>query len=164
MAETVAVKKQEKPSVPRKFTADLWDDWRTRMDHLFEDFWGALPWAAGSLRFPRDAMWVPRMDAFEKDGMLHVVTDLPGLKKDEIEVAIQNGDLVIRGERKVEEKVDKEDYYCLERSSGKFFRRLALPFEVSVKKIDAKFKDGTLEVIIPVPKTKEPEAQKIAIH
>ncbi|HSR52317.1 MAG TPA: Hsp20/alpha crystallin family protein [Acidobacteriota bacterium] len=133
------------------------------MDHLFGDFWGALPWSAGSLRFPRDT-WVPRMDAFEKDGMLHVKTDLPGLEKDDIEVAIQNGDLVIRGERKAEEKVEKEDYYCLERSSGNFFRRLALPFEVDVKDIDAKFKDGTLEVMIPVPEMKEPEAQKIAIH
>ena len=83
----------------------------------------------------------------------------------DIQVTLDEGDLVIRGETKAESEAKKEDYYRLERSSGQFYRRLALPFEAKPEKIEANFKDGVLEVRIPQPlAAKKPEAQKVPVR
>lgn len=73
------------------------------------------------------------------------------MKKEDIHVTLDEGDLVISGESKTRSEVKKEDCYRLERSTGQFYRRLALPFEASANRIEADFKDGVLEVKIPRP-------------
>jgi HSP20 family protein len=107
----------------------------------------------------------PRADMFEKNGLLVVKVDLPGIKKEDIQITVDNGDLVVRGESKMESEVKEEDYYRLERGAGQFYRRFTLPFEAQAEKIEANFKDGVLEVRIPRPATaKKPEPQKVSIR
>jgi HSP20 family protein len=77
-------------------------------------------------------------------------------------VTLDQGDLVISGERKVESEVKEEHVYRMERSYGSFYRRLPLPEEVLPEQIEATFKDGVLEVRLPRPKG-QPKAQKIAL-
>ncbi|HLE83262.1 MAG TPA: Hsp20/alpha crystallin family protein [Thermoanaerobaculia bacterium] len=109
--------------------------------------------------------WWPKMDVFRRKGELVVRADLPGMKKENVEVAIEEGDLILRGERKEEAEVEEGDVYRWERQYGSFFRRLPLTFEVEPEAVQASFKDGVLEVTLPLPKEeKRAKLQKIAVH
>jgi HSP20 family protein len=138
------------------------------MEEEFRRLWND-PWsllyhrpARGTFRVP--TTWYPRADMFEKSGTLFVKMDLPGLRKEDIQVSLDNGDLVIQGESKFESEVKEDDYYRIERSAGKFYRRLALPFEATTSKMEATFKEGVLEIKIPRPaEAKKPEPQKITV-
>jgi HSP20 family protein len=95
--------------------------------------------------------FVPRLDVFEKEGMLIVNVELPGLKKEEVEVELDDGDLVIKGERQSEKEVQDSAFYRTERIYGHFYRRVPLDFEVSPEEITATLTDGVLEVTLPLP-------------
>jgi HSP20 family protein len=133
-------------------------------------FW-SQGWPFGSLPFPRrmgqlfyaPETWTPRLDVFDKDGDLVVKAELPGARKEDIEVTLDRGDVVIRGERKAESEVKEEHYYRMERSYGSFYRRVPLDFEATVEQIKATFADGVLEVRIPKPTETTTDAKKIAI-
>jgi HSP20 family protein len=103
------------------------------------------------------------MDVFEKDGKLHVRAELPGVKKEDIQVLYDRGELQIKGERKSESEVKEEDYYRCERSYGSFFRRLPLSFEVEPDAIEANYKDGILEIGIPKPAEAAQKGRQIAV-
>lgn len=121
------------------------------------------PRAAGAPTEPMTA-WAPRLDVFEKDGQLTIKAELPGVKKEDIQVSLDNGDLVIDGERHSEHEVKEENYYRMERASGRFYRRLPLPGEVKPDQIQATYKDGILEVTLPQTAPATPPAQKIAVQ
>lgn len=95
--------------------------------------------------------WSPSADIYEKDGALVVKAELPGVDKNDVSVTVENGDLVIQGERKADQEVDEESYYRMERFSGSFYRRFALPEGVDEDGITAEYKDGVLHVQIPKP-------------
>jgi HSP20 family protein len=97
------------------------------------------------------AAFTPKTDVYEQDGTLVIKADLPGLKKNDVEVTVDQGDLVISGERKPETPVKDEDYYQGEQTYGKFYRRVPLPEGVKPDQIKAAHKDGVLEIDIPIP-------------
>jgi len=107
--------------------------------------------------------YAPRMDVYEQNGNVVIKTDLPGMKADDVEVTIEDGDLIIKGERNAEKEVKDADYYRMEWSYGSFYRRQPLPEGITPDKIQATFADGVLEVTIPKPVEKKAEAQKIAV-
>ena len=129
-----------------------------------EGLWPRPLFRPMSRRFENDLTWVPTFDVYEKEGELVVKADLPGIKREDIKILLEDGALVLQGERREEKKVDKEDYYLAESSYGSFYRRLPLAFEAASAKIDAKFNDGVLEVHIPMPAVKTPKAQEIPVH
>ena len=108
--------------------------------------------------------WMPSVDVYEKDGNVVVKAELPGMKKEDIDITLDQGDLVIRGERKAESEVKEQDYYRLERCYGSFYRRIPLPFEVKPDQITASYTDGVLEVRIPKPPQEQPQPQKIPLR
>jgi HSP20 family protein len=120
-------------------------------DQLFGDFGFRLPMFE---RMP-EVHWIPELEVFERDGRFIVRADLPGMKKEDVKVNIQDNMLILEGERKVEEEVKKDNFHRTERSYGSFFRSLPLPEGVKVDKIDAKFKDGVLEVTMPIEPLKK---------
>jgi HSP20 family protein len=134
-----------------------------QMQADFDQFWSGR-WPSLRLAQRLEAEWAPRADVFEQDGKLVIKVELPGVKKDDVDVAIEGGDLVLRGERKAEEKVEEKDFYRMERSYGSFYRRLPLPDGVAAADIKATFKDGVLEVTAPSMKAAAPAAEKIAIN
>jgi HSP20 family protein len=107
--------------------------------------------------------FMPRVDVYEQDGNLVTKAELPGVKKEDIDISIEGGDLIIRGERKQESEVKEENYYRMERSSGTFYRRLPMPEGVQPDQITANFSDGVLEIRIPKPQAAEEKATKIEI-
>ena len=100
----------------------------------------------------------PSMDIFEEGDNVVVKAELPGMKKEDIEVSVTDHRMRISGEKKTEEKVEKKNYYWEERSYGSFSRSFQLPSEVQTDKVEAKFKDGVLE--IRIPKTEEAKSKE----
>lgn len=109
--------------------------------------------------------WAPSADIYEKDGNLVVKAELPGVDRNDVSVTVENGDLVIQGERRADDEVDEESYYRMERFTGSFYRRFSLPDGVDEDRISAEFKDGVLRVQVPRPTGDEeaPETKKIEI-
>jgi len=95
--------------------------------------------------------WAPGIDVFEKANTLVTRIDLPGMKKEDIEIEIVDGYLAISGERKTETEDKKDDYYRCEREYGRFYRSVPLPDGAKVEDIKAMFADGVLEVTVPLP-------------
>src|ERR1700737_385156 len=97
----------------------------------------------------------PRIDVAESDHTLIVTAELPGVKKDDLHVDLENGALVIRGEVRTDDESKDKDYVLVERNLGSYYSRLPLPFEPDPEEIKVSFTDGVLEVRIPEP----PEAR-----
>lgn len=132
----------------------------------FERFW-ERPLLA---RFPffhrtdENKLWSPKLDVFRQGAEMIVKADLPGLKREEVSVTLEEGDLVLQGERKEEKEVKEDEYYRCERTYGSFYRRLPLGFEVDPQKVMARFSDGVLEVRLPVPPEAESTKKAIEVH
>ncbi|XP_044504817.1 18.5 kDa class I heat shock protein-like [Mangifera indica] len=119
-----------------------------------------------STRFPREtsAFVNTRIDWMETPEAHVFKADLPGLKKEEVKVEIEdNSVLQISGERNVEKEDKNDTWHRVERSSGKFSRRFKLPENVKLERIKASMEDGVLTVTVPKVEVKKPEAKAIEI-
>jgi HSP20 family protein len=144
-----------------------------RRDELHNDMlglWGhAMALAHHPVTLPRHRFvlapttWAPSTDVYEQDGSMVVKAELPGLKKEDIEVSLDRGDLVIRGERSGEREVQDERYFRMERTYGSFYRRIPLPAEVREDQITARYTNGVLEVRVPLPAQAQTGGQKISV-
>ena len=103
----------------------------------------------------------PRLDMYEEKDELVMRSELPGIKKEDINISVENGCLSIEAEKKQEEVSEKSTYYSCERCFGKYFRSVSLPFPVDTDKISATFENGLLE--IRLPKAEEAKAKHIEI-
>ncbi len=108
--------------------------------------------------------WAPAIDIYDSKDNVVVKADLPGLKKDDIEVLIQDNILTIKGEKKQEREVKEEDYIRSERFYGSFHRSISLPSEVDGSKVKAVFKDGVLELTLPKKEEAKPKQIKIDVN
>jgi len=135
------------------------------MERWFEDFFRRpFPLFAPSL-LPRLRMeMTPTADIFEEGEDVVVKAELPGMKKEEIEVKLTENTITISGEKKKEEKIEKKDYYRVERSYGSFKRAFNLPSEVQMDKAKAQFKDGILEIRIPKTEEAKKKEKKVMIE
>jgi HSP20 family protein len=120
---------------------------RAEMDRLWE--------AMMSGRWPRlttlsSLPQIPPIDVYEKDGQVHVRADLPGLKENEVDIEVDADGIVISGEKRDEREVKEESFYRSERSYGKFTRRVALPAGADTENATASFKNGVLEIDMPL--------------
>ena len=131
------------------------------MDRLFQDFANAQPQYGAGTNVSRDPFrrseffrqaWTPQIETFRRENNVVVRADLPGLKKEDVKVEVEDNVLSISGERNDEREDNKDDYYRSERSYGRFYRAVQLPDGVKADDVQASFKDGVLEVTVPVPK------------
>ncbi len=106
---------------------------------------------------------VPAIDVFEEGDAIVLKAELPGLKKEEIDVEVMGDVVTISGTKEKEEKVEKKDYYRYERAAGEFSRSVTLPVEVEASKATAQLKDGVLEVRVPKKEGAQPKAKKVAV-
>lgn len=135
------------------------DTMRRDMDRLF----GAL--ARPFPTFPplEGEAWIPALDVFEKDEEMVIRLDLPGMEKKDVKVRVLDDVLTIEGERKLEKEVDEKDYLCREMAYGEFTRRIALPNPVEEYEVKATFKNGILEIRVPV-RIETDKPKEIPIH
>lgn len=110
------------------------------------------------------AQWSPAVDITEDDKEFLVKAELPELKKEEIKVAVENGELTLSGERKFEKEEKDKKYHRIERAYGSFMRSFVLPENVSADKVTAEFKDGLLLVHLPKTETAKPKAVQVAVQ
>jgi len=104
--------------------------------------------------------WAPVVDILETEGDLIVRAEIPGVKREDIDIEVTAESLVIRGERKLDEQA-KEKYLRVERAYGPFERSFSIGVPVQPDKIKATYRDGVLEIL--VPKAEEVKPKKIEI-
>ena len=109
-----------------------------------------------------DSTWNPMVDITESKDQFELKAEIPGLKKEDINISFEDDKLTLSGERNREEEKDGKNYHRIERSYGKFQRSFQFPGNVSVDKIDAKYKNGILAVNIP--KSEDAKPKEIAIN
>jgi HSP20 family protein len=106
--------------------------------------------------------WTPALDMFEDKDNLYVRLELPGMKKEDIDLSLHDGSLSISGERKCEEKHNTAEVYRAERFVGRFQRTVTLPVPVAAEKVKAQYKDGVLSITLP--KTEEAKPKHIDVN
>lgn len=125
-------------------------DLERRMDDFFQELDWPRPFGlmfpevmAGIRSFP------PATDVFQRDGDLVVRMELPGIDPaKDVTVSLEDGQLVVSGERKEKSEVKREDYYRMESRYGSFRRRIPLPQGVDESRIKAEYRDGVMEIVV----------------
>ena len=132
-------------------------DIREELDRLFESPWTELARTSQLL-----SGWTPALDLHEDKDNFVVKVELPGMKKEDIDISLHDGSLSISGERKSEEKFADAEVYRSERFVGRFQRTIALPSAVADDQVKAQYKDGILTVTLP--KTEEAKPKQISVQ
>lgn len=133
-------------------------------DRLFDDF---LPWRerrssgrGGALAYD----WEPRIEAYQEQDRFIVRAELPGMKKDDLQVEVTEDAVTIQGERRQERRDERQGYYQSEWSYGSFYREIPLPEGALPDSADATFKDGVLQVTVQAPPHEVRHGRRIEIN
>ena len=108
--------------------------------------------------------WAPALDLYENKDNLVVTAELPGMKKEDIDISLHEDNLVIAGERKEEKQYGENEPQRAERFYGRFKRTIALPKKVDVGAIKANYKDGILTVTLPKAPEAKPRQIEISVN
>jgi HSP20 family protein len=133
------------------------------MDRLFEDFGFGRGWLSPSMgelspsgfRELGRAAWTPQVEVFRRGDELVIRCDLPGMRKEDVRVDIQEDQLVLQGERSWQDDQDREGVVRSERHYGSFYRAIPLPDGVRAEQARATYKDGVLEISLPAPEERQ---------
>ncbi len=128
-------------------TADPFGDLRREMDRLFDDFAKGWNLPEGSAT----GFLSPKVNVCETEAGLEMTADLPGVDQKDIELDITDGVLTLKAKHEVERREDDEKtkHHLVERSSGTYLRRVALPFTPVDDEVEATFDKGVLKVVVP---------------
>ena len=129
----------------------------------------------GSLRLFEDAVtrlmseprtsrpWSPAVDIVETEDELIVKADLPDVPLEDIDVRVENGTLLLKGERKFEKEFADKGYHRIERSYGSFMRSFSVPSSVDTEKVSADYKNGVLTVTLPKKEAAKPKQVQVKV-
>ncbi|BCD68756.1 Hsp20/alpha crystallin family protein [Nitratiruptor sp. YY09-18] len=109
-----------------------------------------------------ESIWMPAVNEKEDEKAYYVEVDLPGVKKEDINLEVKDNMLIVSGERKFKKEEEDKGYKRVESFFGKFERRFTLPADADTEKIEATVEDGVLKITIPKVEQKE-NVKKIAI-
>jgi len=151
---------------------DAWRSMRAEMDRLFDRFSGG--WGMPSLRRMFEveptfryestfAMPSPAVDIIEDDASYKVTAELPGMSEKEIEVAVSDGMLTLKGEKRQEKEQKDKNFYLSERCYGSFQRSFVVPEGVDRDKIAADFAKGVLTITMPKTAKAVEQQKKIEV-
>lgn len=134
-----------------------------RFNQLFDRSW---PLAMGHMVTEPTLAWVPAVDIYDEGEALSLEAELPGYRKEDIDVRVENGVLFITGERQRSEPRSgrKRSYVRSERSFGRFTRSFSLPSEVDSGRIEAAYRDGVLTVTLPKTEASRPREIDVRIN
>jgi HSP20 family protein len=174
--EVISMSKTEKKEVAKSGKQEL----QTRaertlspfdeMDRMFENLWRQswlprgfmrpLEMGLGNIPAPFEGR-TPSVDVIDRDKEVLIKAELPGVKKEDLDISISDDSVTIRANTRHEEKEEKGKYFRREMSRGEFVRTLALPAEVDGAKAKASFKDGILE--LTAPKVTQSKRHKVTV-
>ena len=139
-------------------TLNRWASLRDDLDTLLE-----LPFLNGGSRQAQlFTGWTPALDLYQNNDNVVAIVELPGMRKEDIEISLHDGTLTIGGERKSETDGNGENAARTERFTGKFRRTITLPTRVDANKVSANYKDGILTVTLP--KAEEAKPKQIQVN
>jgi HSP20 family protein len=141
-----------------------WDPFRevTELSRHLNRLFGSIEAPEQAQRQPSD--WLPAVDIKESPEEYAIKFEVPGMKKEEIQVGVENGILTVRGERKQEKEERGLRFHRVERSYGMFARSFQLPGLVDTTKVAAEYKDGLLNVRIPKSEPSKPKPVEVKIQ
>lgn len=131
------------------------EQWKQEMDRLFSDFTGRTVTSHRAGVFPP-------LNVSEDSEKLYVSSELPGIEPDDIEIHVEGDTLTLRGERKVPEAGEGVNYHRREREGGRFRRIVTLPVRIDPNGVEAAFKNGVLNIVLP--KAAEARARQIKVR
>ena len=131
------------------------ESFQNQIKKYFDDF--------PSLGVNFENSFAPRIDISEKNDKILVEAEIPGVKKEDLKITLQDNILTIKGEKKKEEESKDNNYYRCERSYGSFSRSFTLPVEVNTEKVDAKFNDGMLKIELKKVEPKKAQEKLIEL-
>ena len=146
------------PELTSWSASDRWNTLRDELNSFFElPLWSSFP-RAGQLF----TGWSPALDLYQSTDNIVAVVELPGMRKEDIEISLQDGMLTITGERKSEtpegDKAERTERYV-----GKFRRSISLPTQVDANKVTASYRDGILTVTLPKAEEAKPKQIKVDV-
>ncbi len=136
------------------------EEMRRDMDRLFEEFFaGRRPrWSK-----PEGGVIIPGVELFDRGNDLVLRAELPGVVKEDIDLTITKDSIAMKGELKKDELIKQEDYFIAERTYGSFSRTVQMPFEIDADKVEASFRNGVLEVVLPKKEDAKPKEVRIEV-
>jgi HSP20 family protein len=126
---------------------------REMTDWMDQAFTGDIPALSGQRQ------WMPAVEVREKDNALVIDAELPGIDQKDVKVEVQDHSIVIQGERKEESSEEREGFRRSERSYGMFYRAIPLPENAHPEQAKADFKNGVLEITVPMEQSKSERRQ-----
>jgi len=146
------------PGVAPWSAADRWSNLRDELNSFFElPVWSNF--ARGGQLF---SGWSPALDLYQSNDNVMAVVELPGMRKEDLEISLHDGTLTISGERKRESSSNGEKAERSERYIGTFRRSIALPTRVDASKVSATYRDGILTVTLPKAEEVKPKQIQVS--
>lgn len=158
IAKTALAPKKESREMS---AADPFRPLQQRLNRMFEEAF--IPFAFPTGENLAITTWAPSCDIYETNNEIVLKAELPGVKKEDLKVNLENNILTITGERKFEEETKRENYHRIEQSYGEFLRSFRLPTGIDAKMIAAEFKDGMLRVTLPKAEEAKPKAVEVKV-
>lgn len=142
-----------------------WDPFR-EVEEILDRGGRALDWPfrGGRNLIAREADWAPRVDISETDKEFTIKAEVPGIKREDVKINIEDHVLSIHGESKQEKEEEGKRFHRVERFYGSFNRSFALPENVDEEQIAANFKDGLLSLTIPKKEAEKAKAIEIKVN
>jgi HSP20 family protein len=109
------------------------------------------------------AQWAPLVDINEDEQEYLIKVELPGIEKEQVKITVENGILLVAGERKIEHEEKNRKFHRVERSYGSFLRSFSLPDDADGTKIKAEFKSGVLKIHLPKSEAAKPKSIEIKV-
>jgi HSP20 family protein len=134
-----------------------------RMNRLFDESFRGLGRAGSEDDWALGGSWAPAVDIYEQDGNIVLKAEVPGMDPKDVDIRVENNVLTLRGERKLDTEVKKENYHRVERTYGTFTRSFTLPTVVDTEKIKADYRDGVLRVSLPTKEEAKPKQIAISV-
>jgi HSP20 family protein len=137
------------------------EDMRRDMDRLFDEF--TKPARRRRIWPKSEGLVIPSIDLYDRKTDIVVKIELPGVRREDIDLTITKDTLTLKGEIKKDDDVQEEDYSLSERMVGSFSRTIKLPFAVESEKAQATMNNGLLEIVIPKQEEARPKEIKIVV-
>lgn len=128
-----------------EFPVTEWDPFRIMREMMRLD-----PFRAMGMTSPEREMWMPHFEVRENGNAIRILADVPGVRREDLELSVSGNRLIVGGHRELEERNKDENIHTFERQFGSFTRTFTLPDNVAADQITSELRDGVLTIVVPL--------------